>query len=79
MRPSNFDRAGMIEVFKTDVADCVCASFLALRLKRELGLDRVDFDVQDCDHVLRVESGHVCVAGITWVLAAFDFTCERMV
>ncbi len=46
----------MIEVFKTDVVDCHHAQEIVRLLHdRFLGY-RINFDLDDCDHVLRVES-----------------------
>ncbi len=48
-------------------------------LRRSLGaLGRWNFDLQDCDHVLRVETGVGDVARIVGLLAAHGFDCEEL-
>ncbi len=51
----------MVEVFKTDVADPKDACMLVEAIKKAFPGYKVNFDLQDCDHILRIES---CVGGI---------------
>jgi len=49
----------MIEVFKTDVIDPVLAGLLQNRIHRTFPQYRANFDLEDCDRILRV----ACVTG----------------
>jgi hypothetical protein len=46
----------MVEVFKTNVYSRVDASSLALNLVRQFNHYKVNFDLDDSDHILRIES-----------------------
>ncbi len=45
----------MIEIFKTDVMSTEDASLLVRQLNHQMGYT-ANFDLQDCDHILRVVS-----------------------
>jgi len=45
----------MIEVFKTDVKDHLLATAVRERIHRTFPRYRANFDLEDCDHILRVE------------------------
>lgn len=45
----------MVEVFKTNVEDKVLAEKILEILNRELPECRINFDLDDCDRILRVE------------------------
>ncbi len=46
----------MIEVFKTDVTDRSKAGMLVHLIHRAFPGYRANFDLQDCDHILRIKS-----------------------
>ena len=66
----------VIEVFKTNVAD----EHSAGRILAELGVllpgYRINFDLQDCDKILRVEGDFVDTMLILAVLEKNGFACE---
>ena len=45
----------MIEVFKTDVDDNNCARALIERIHERFDLCEANFDLEDCDRILRVK------------------------
>jgi hypothetical protein len=47
----------MIEVFKTDVTDAVFAKLLLNQIHRNFPAYKANFDLEDCDRILRVEHG----------------------
>ena len=49
----------MIEVFKTNIRHSHHASMLIARIQRSFFHYQANFDLQDCDHVLRVK----CISG----------------
>lgn len=45
-----------IEIFKTNVFDKATARMLVRNLKRVLPQSKINFDLEDCDKILRIES-----------------------
>ena len=46
----------MVEVFKTNIEDTPTAEHISGQLHRKFPDYRVTFDLDDCDHILRIES-----------------------
>ncbi|MBK0382993.1 hypothetical protein I5M32_08475 [Pedobacter sp. SD-b] len=46
----------MVEVFKTNVKDHVQANFLLYQLNKSFPAYEINFDLEDCDNILRIES-----------------------
>jgi len=68
----------MIEVFKTDVDDPKYADILVEHIQRIFREYEVNFDLQDCDKILRVKSvcGVVNSDRLIKVLKTFGFHAE---
>jgi len=66
----------MIEVFKTDVQQPVTASMLAEKLVKLFPGSQVNFDLEDCDRVLRIEGLAICTEKTTQLLKANGYFCE---
>lgn len=47
----------MVEVFKTTVPTRRIAAVLLQGLRRQFPAHRIGFDLEDCDRILRVETG----------------------
>ena len=47
----------LVEVFKTDVDDFEKAAAIVLNLQSFLPESKINFDLDDCDKILRIESG----------------------
>ena len=47
----------MIEVFKTCITDPALATLLRKHLELSFRGYKVNFDLEDCDHILRIEHG----------------------
>ncbi len=56
----------MVEVFKTDVGDAETAKSLLRQIHENFNAYRANFDLSDCDHILRVQCalGTVCAFSI---------------
>ena len=65
----------MIEVFKTDVTQLEAASFLAAQISGVFGY-RVNFDLGDCDRILRVEGEDVNIEQIMGLVKGNGFRCS---
>ena len=68
----------MIEVFKTDVNNPQYADILVEHIQRKFHGYQANFDLQDCDKILRVKNarGHVNSSGLIRVLSLFGFHAE---
>jgi len=45
----------MVEVFKTNVTESAIAEKIMTELKLIVPMAKVNFDLEDCDHILRIE------------------------
>lgn len=70
----------MIEVFKTNVTSAPLAALLVYEINQEFPACRANFDLQDCDRILRVVSadGSVPVNRIIDLLRAHGFYAEPL-
>jgi hypothetical protein len=46
----------VVEVFKTDVESFAKAQFVTRNLKELIPHAKINFDLDDCDHILRIEA-----------------------
>ena len=69
----------MIEVFKTDVKDLTSAVELLNHINTHLPAYQVNFDLSDCDRVLRIKkaSGYVEAGGVVEVMIKLSHKAER--
>jgi hypothetical protein len=66
----------MIEVFKTNVQTAGDASHLVELLLQQFPGSRINFDLQDCDKILRVEGKEFCSHIIMTLVNRNGFHCE---
>ena len=66
----------MVEVFKTNVQHRELAEQLASILRGRLAFCKINFDLEDCDKILRVEGKQVCVEIIIEILSTHGLQCE---
>jgi hypothetical protein len=66
----------MIEVFKTNVQLEEEAATLAGKLSLEFPLTKINFDLEDCDKVLRVEGKDVAPHKIIEMLSSDGYQCD---
>ena len=66
----------MVEVFKTNVEIEELAKQLTLKLARQFPGYKINFDLQDCDNILRVEGAGVCPKEIIEVINNHGYVCE---
>jgi hypothetical protein len=65
----------MIEVFKTDVKKVSQAKMIVALLIEHFPCSKINFDLKDCDKVLRVEGEHVVVDKIIMLITEKGFEC----
>ncbi len=66
----------MIEVFKTNVEETVQAKKIINILQEHFPGNRINFDLHDCDKILRVEGKSFCADKIMNVVAENGFICD---
>ena len=66
----------MIEVFKTNVREvCVAQKVIALLLEHFPGY-KINFDLHDCDKILRLEGEIIPVSKVISVVKENGYTCS---
>ncbi|MBS1524054.1 MAG: hypothetical protein JST19_00305 [Bacteroidetes bacterium] len=66
----------MVEVFKTNVRGKRQARALLNILSDRFPLLRINFDLDDCDKILRVEGDAICQESITELVAENGYACD---
>lgn len=66
----------MVEVFKTNVQEVGESIRLVHQLLALFQAARISFDLEDCDKVLRVESGQVCPVQIINLMISAGYECQ---
>jgi hypothetical protein len=66
----------MVEVFKTNVQKRRQAKILLSFLSRKLPSLRINFDLDDCDKILRVEGENICHQTIRELMTENGYNCE---
>ena len=69
----------MVEVFKTNVDSSGPANRLTGLLQALFPGSRVNFDLEDCDRVLRVEGANICCKKIIDLLTTEGYQCLDLV
>ena len=66
-----------VEVFKTNVTDKEIADKIISDLSTIIPESRINFDLTDCDNILRVEStSDIHIERIATHMLCFGYTCE---
>ncbi len=65
----------MVEVFKTNVMDCMQAERMLAELVIHFKESRINFDMHDCDKILRVEANKVVPEKIIKVMNNHGYQC----
>ena len=70
----------IVQIFKTDVQDQLVARHIILFLRRNFSHSRINFDLDDCDKILRIESrqGSIDEAEIQLLVARCGYQCEPL-
>jgi len=66
----------MVEVFKTNVKHRELAEQLTSILRDRFAFFKINFDLEDCDKILRVEGKKICVETIIEILSTHGLECE---
>ena len=68
----------MIYVFKTSVKTKIKVKFLKPHINKILPNEKWNFDLQDCDKILRIDSNENIVLKITGLLNMHKFNCQEL-
>jgi hypothetical protein len=68
----------MIYVFKTSVETKTQVKKLKPHIDKILANEKWNFDLDDCDNILRIDSGENIVLKITALLKIHQFHCEEL-
>jgi len=68
----------MVEIFKTDVCNTQEAADVVTALKHLLPLHKINFDLQDCDKVLRIEGVGIINHVIIETVIGKGFQCKLL-
>lgn len=66
----------MVEVFKTNVEKVELAEELKSALNVRFPFSKINFDLEDCDKILRVEGHAICIPTILELMKAKGVVCE---
>ena len=66
----------MVEVFKTNINDQALANKIACDLHNHFPGGKINFDLDDCDKILRIENDNVHPIEVTKILKHKGFLCE---
>lgn len=66
----------MVEVFKTNVEHNHQAILLHSILSQQFPLLRIDFDIDDCDRILRVEGDTIASNTIIDTMVSHGYNCH---
>ncbi|MCD6012813.1 MAG: hypothetical protein K0Q79_2675 [Flavipsychrobacter sp.] len=66
----------MIEVFRTNVCEEIQASEIIALLQQHFPGSKINFDLEDCDKVLRVEADHILPYPVSKLLHSHGHLCE---
>ena len=66
----------IVEVFKTNVNEVALSEVLIRQVLNHFPESRVNFDMEDCDRILRVEAAHIVPEKIIEILNTNGYSCE---
>jgi hypothetical protein len=68
-----------VEIFKTDITEENAASNIVSHLQQLFPKANFNFDLQDCDNILRLESDYDIIQPTIAAVKALGFYCELLV
>lgn len=68
----------MVEVFKTNI-DCeTVANEVMMDLQTIFPAYKINFDLDDCDRIMRIESENISVSAILTIFKQFNISCTPL-
>lgn len=68
----------MVEVFKTNVQDASMAHNLLTMLSQHFPGSQINFDLEDCDNILRIEGTDFIATHVAELVRKEGFYCELL-
>ncbi|EKT3958383.1 hypothetical protein NTJ28_002394 [Flavobacterium psychrophilum] len=69
----------MIEVFKTNIQEQQIANNIVRQLLKHYPEGKINFDLEDCDKILRIEYVTIDIPKVIKLLNENEFQCEVLV
>ena len=66
----------MVEVFKTNVRSTRKAKLIIQKLAEEFPNHKINFDLSDCDRILRVQGNDILERKIISIVTSLNYDCE---
>ena len=66
----------MVEVFKTNVRSTRKAKLIIQKLAEEFPHHKINFDLSDCDRILRVQGNDILQRKIISIVTSLNYDCE---
>ena len=66
----------MVEVFKTNVRNTREAKLIIQKLEEEFPKYKINFDLSDCDRILRIQGHHILEGKIISIVTSLNYNCE---
>lgn len=66
----------MVEVFKTNVPNISESVVIVDKLLLHFPQNKINFDLGDCDRILRVEGENICPEKIVSLVTGVGYECE---
>ena len=66
----------MVEVFKTNVRSTRKAKLIIQKLAEEFPHHKINFDLSDCDRILRVQGNDILERKIISIVTSLNHDCE---
>jgi hypothetical protein len=76
--PVLLEKMKIVEVFKTNVSEDEQAKLLIGKLLADFPDYRINFDLEDCDKILRVEAGLIEAERIIHLVKINGYHCELL-
>ncbi|MHC0443255.1 hypothetical protein [Flavobacterium sp. 3-210] len=68
----------MIEVFKTNVQEVEQSNLIVGKLLEHFPNSIINFDLEDCDKILRIQAASICNASVIELLNSCGYQCETL-
>jgi hypothetical protein len=68
----------MVEVFKTNVDNAVVAEQIRETIRKQFPRCKVNFDLEDCDRILRVQGTTICNESISKIVSSHGYDVELL-
>lgn len=69
----------VIEIFKTSINSQQAAALVKYMLSDKYPDAKINFDLEDCDRILRIENKVICVEEVTAIVNTLGHQCEVLV